>query len=398
VTDTTVNPAIEALFSALAGGSSRMAALAQTALSYGADRALKQDYDGAVREFKRAIGLDSSPENAAKAYDLLATVYIQQGKTGDAIKAYKASISIAPSDDNAHLKLGNIYFNQKQYGDAEREYKTAININPSYSTNRYSLGQVYLATGRHQEAEHLFNQVIRMDPSQYGGYYSLGQTYSKEGRSAEAVDAFKKAISLKPDFYSAYVDLGSAYADLGKMSDAQEQLSVLNDKSSDIAPLLSAYIDTVTKPKVLAAYSTNGFLDALGPGTPVSYLNKQLESPDGSQVFNMVFIFSKEMDASSVQNPYNWSIAKSSSGQPGGAYNWGMENPPTDTTLSPIPLSVIYKKDSLSATVSFLIKQNSTVDGTIDPSHITFSFRGKDIYGNTIDSSADQYSGISKIV
>lgn len=396
--DTTVNPALEAMFSALTINQPRLSSLAQSALSTGADLALKGNYAGAERQFKRAIGLDPSSSNAAKAYDLLATVYIEQDKTADAIKAYKASISMAPADDNAHLKLGNIYFDQKHYADAEREYRTAININPTSSTNRYSLGQVYLATGRYREAEGVFKQVISIDPRQYAGYYSLGQTYSKEGRATEAIEQFKNVLTLKHDFYTAYVDLGSAYADLGNMDAARDQLSVLNEKDADKAYVLSAYLDQVTKPRLLAAYSIDGFLASVGPGTSVTTLSPHLSAPDSSWVFSMNFIFNKEMDASSVQDVNNWSIARSTSDQLGGAYNWGLGTSATEATISPIPLSVIYNEEYNTATVSFLIRQNSTSSATIDPSHIIFTFRGKDAYGNTIDPSADQYSGISLVV
>jgi hypothetical protein len=45
-----------------------------------------------------------------------------------------------------------------------------------------------------------------------------------------------------------------------------------------------------------------------------------------------------------------------------------------------------------------VINQNASADGTLDLQHIQFSFRGKDAYGNAMDKTADQYSGISKIV
>ncbi len=392
-----VNPAVEALFSALNSRQTRQTALAQTALSAGADRALKGDYEGAVREFKRAIGLDSSPENAAKAYDLLATSYIQLGKTDDAIKAYKASISMAPSDDNAHLKLGNIYFSQKRYSDAEQEYKAAVRLNPSSSTNHLSLGQAYLASGRTAEAEIAFKRVIQMSPHEYGGYYALGQAYAREGRQTEAIDQFRKVIELKQNFYQVRVDLGSAYADLGEMDDAQKELTVLNDNAPDIAPVLSGYIDKVTKPKILAAYNTSGFVDTLGPGTPADELDPSLAAPNASHLFNMVFVFSKDMDASSVQSVTNWSILRADGSGPGGAYDWGLPAPSTDVRVSPIPLSVVYMPESMTATVSFLVNQNQTADGTIDTSHLDFKFSGTDANGNAMDSSADEYSGISMI-
>jgi len=393
-----VNTSADALFSALTSQQTQMSSLAQNALSQGADMYSNGDLNGAAQSFKRAIAYDPSPDNVTQAYNLLATVYIQQNNTTDAIKAYKASISMAPSDDTAHISLGNIYFSQGLYTDAEKEYKAAVSINPTSSTDLYSLGQAYLAEGRYQDAENVFNRVIQMDPSQYGSYYALGQTYSKEGRSKEAVAEFNKTISLKPDFYNAYIDLGSSYADLGQFDKAQEQLNILNQNAPNLAPVLSSYIDKVTKPKIVAGYSSNGFLDTLGPATPVSAMGTSLSTPNASQEFEMVFLFSKPMEASSVQNPYNWSISKASSGSPGGAYNWGVPNSPTDVQVSPIPISVVYSPDSLTATVSFLVTQNATATGTIDPSHIDFNFGGVDAYGNAMDPSADEYSGISKIV
>ena len=392
-----VNPAVEAMFSALSSRQTQMRAMAQNALSQGATLYTNGNYDAAAQQFKRAIALDPSSGNATQAYDLLATVYIQQDKTDDAIKAYKSSISMVPQDDNAHTKLGNIYFSQANYADAEKEYKSAVNINPTSSTNLYSLGQVYLFTDRYQDAENAFQKVIKMDPTQYGGYYALGQTYSKEGRAEDAIAQFEKVTNLKKDFYNVYIDLGSAYADLGQTDKAQEQLDILNDKAPDLSTHLSTYIDKVTKPKILGAYNTSGFTNSLGPGTEVSLLDPSLASSNASQVFNMVFVFSKEMDTSSVQKSYNWSISKAPSSSPGGGYNWGESLPSTEAQISPIPMSVVYLPDSLTATISFLIDQNADANATMDPSHLVFRFNGTDAYGNAMDPAADEFSGISLI-
>jgi hypothetical protein len=45
--------------------------------------------------------------------------------------------------------------------------------------------------------------------------------------------------------------------------------------------------------------------------------------------------------------------------------------------------------------VLFSVSQNSTADGTIDPSHIKFSFNGKDATGMTMDPKANEYTGFS---
>jgi hypothetical protein len=115
-------------------------------------------------------------------------------------------------------------------------------------------------------------------------------------------------------------------------------------------------------------------------------------------MYSMNFIFNKDMDPQSVQNISNWFISKSTSSETGGAYNWGLAVKPTEANISPLPISVIYNPDTLTASVSFKITQNAAGDGTLDPSHIMFKFSGLDTYKNSMDLSADQYSGISQIV
>ncbi len=375
-----------------------MAYLAKTAMSQGADFYTKGKYDQAITAFKRSIALDPSVNNAPQAYDLLSETYIRQNKNSDAIKAYQASLRISPNDENALVKLGNIYFSQKNYTAAEKEYKAAIGVNPASSTDIYSLGQVYLSTNRTADAEKMFKKVIQIDPAHYAGYYSLGQTYSKEGKSTEAIQQFQKVLTINKTFYDAHVDLGSAYADLGQTDKAREQVSILQKTAPNLVSLLTGYIDKVTKPKIVSAISSGGLNDSLGPHTLVSALDPSLASADASKEMTIYFSFDKNMDSSSVQNAYNWSISKAYGSTPGGAYDWGLTPPTTDVQLSPFPVRVAYAADTHLAAVTFQIKQNSTSDGTIDPSHIMFKFAGKDAYGNAMNLSADQYSGISKIV
>jgi tetratricopeptide (TPR) repeat protein len=388
----------DTLFQAASGMQAPMSNLAQMALSSGANLSLKGDNAGAVREFRRAISLDPSKDNAVNAYKLMAAAYVQDNKPDDAIKAYQQSLRIDPANDETHVGLGNIYFSQQRYEDALKEYSAAVATNPTSAADVLSLGQAYLATGRYADAESRFQQVTRMTPDQYGGYYALGQTYAKEGKADAAIPQFEKVIAMKHDFYNAYVDLGSAYADLGKSDKAQEQLTVLQNQAPDLASVLSGYISKVSHPKLLAAFSTSGFLNALGPGTAVSSLDPSLATAGASKLFTMSFVFDKQMDVSSVQNAMNWSIAKAAYGAPGGAYDWGISPPANDAQLSPIPVAVQYDASANTALVSFSIQQNASADAVLDPSHLTFTFNGKDSYGNAMDPSADQYNAISMIV
>jgi hypothetical protein len=72
-----------------------------------------------------------------------------------------------------------------------------------------------------------------------------------------------------------------------------------------------------------------------------------------------------------------------------------MPVPDTEITVQPIPDNIYWDETKMTATLSFRITQNSTANGTIDPSHIEFKFSGKDVYGNSMNTDFDQFMGFS---
>ena len=386
------------LFSIANQQTNQLDALSDIALTRGVDLYLKEDYKDAVKEFKRAIGLSPRSENALKAYDFLATTCLKLNDDEGAIKAYKSYLELAPSDRDIHSKLANLYYSLDKYTEAESEYKMALRLDPSSTTLLYSLGQVYLATERYDDAEDIFKRIISLSPNDYHGYYGLGLVYSKKGKYDEAIEEFNHSIKINKDFFYAYADLAYAYADKGEIDKAKEQVKILRNYDKNLASLVTDYIYEISLPRFLGVYTYSGFNTSLGPKTPLTELSSSLSEPNSSKEFVMNFIFSKDMDPASVQNPYNWRISRASGIASGGAYNWGLPIPSTEVKISPFPLRVVYDTESLTAHLTFKITQNSSADGTIDPSHIVFGFYGIDIYGKTMDPNGDEYSGISKII
>ncbi len=390
--------AADYLFAATFNQQSNYDSLADSALSRGIDRYSKGDYEGAVRECRRAIGLSPYSQNISKSYNLLVQSLLKLNKTAEAITAYKQAIKLDPNNDAYHLNLGNIYFSQNQYPEAFAEYKRAVQLNPLSATNFYSLGQSALTIGRYQEAEQAFNKAAMMNPRDADITLALGQTYRKMGNYNEAVDQLNLAISLKKDFGEAYLELGLAYASLDEMDKAKEQLATLGTIDSTMQEELKYQLYPLQSPRIQLAYNTDGFLPSYGPGTPLSSLDSSLETPGASKDFTLHFIFDKEMEAASVENPFNWNISRASGGHSWGGYNWNLPLPANDAVIPPRPVGVVYRQDLLTADVTFRISQNETGDATIDPSHVMFRFSGKDAYGNAMDLSADEYSGISLVV
>ena len=371
--------------------------LAGGALVRGIDAYTAKDYSTAIREFRRSIALFPNSDNARNAFEYLATAQVKNGKTAEAVTTYKQAIKAFPTDDSLNLKLGNLYFSEGRYSEALEQYSTAVKKNPAESQNFYSLGQGYLALGRYGEAEEQFKKVIQLSPQDSGGYYALGQTYRMAGKYDEAEDQLDKALTLKKDFSYAHFELGMVFAEQQEIDKANDELDILEEDAPELVSELQSKILEKTPPQFLAAYAANINL-ASKPGTLVSSLDASLATPLTTKTFTVDFVFDKEMDPASVQNTANWSISRSNSMNTGGLYNWGIETPTTEVSIAPMPLSVTYRQDLATATVTFAITQNSTGDGTIDLSHIVFKFKGVDVDGNSMDTSRDEYSGFSKIV
>ncbi len=389
---------IDGLYSAIPTSQAEYDSLSNSALSRGIDRYTSAEYDAAVTEFRRAIGLSSFSDNSAKAYDYMAKAYLQDGNTDAAIKTYQEAIKSYPTRADFHTSLGDIYYNQGQLSEAEAEYKAAIDIDSESTDSHYGLGQVYLNSERYSEAETQFKKVVGLSPRSSIGYYGLGQTYRKMGNYSDALTQLDKAVSLDRSFDDGFLEQGYTYADMGDMDNADSLVSTLSDKESSLANTLRNYIYENAAPQISVVYSTNGLNASLGPGTSVASLDSSLSTAQASKAFTMRFTFTKEMEPVTVQNPFNWGISRSTEPDAGGAYNWGMPASATDVVFPYLPSSVIYNPETFSADVTFKITQNSEGNGTIDPSHILFRFYGKDAYGKAMDLSADEYSGISEIV
>ena len=284
--------------------------------------------------------------------------------------------------------------------EALQQYNDAIKKNPADSEIHYALGQAYLTLEKFDQAEEQFQRVIQMSPKETAGYYALGQAYRQQGKFKEAEMQLGKALAIEQDFANAHYELGLLYAETKQIDRANEELEFLAanaGRGSDFYSNLDFTIDEHTAPRFIAAYSAQLNL-ASGPGTRVSTLDNSLKTPGESKNYTISFAFDKEMDTTSVQNISNWDISRSTSTSTGGLYNWGFKTSSTEIDLSARPVNVIYDSKTLSAKVSFKVTQNASGNGTVDLSHLVFKFQGKDIYGNSMDPSADQYNRLSLVV
>jgi tetratricopeptide (TPR) repeat protein len=385
----------DALFSATIPSTDSLQAISDSALTRGATLYQKGNYSAAAREFRISVSLSPNSSNAPDAVKYLASSYVKLNNVEQAVDEYKAYLKLNPSSGATLVNLGNLLYAEDRYDEAVVEYEKAVKLDPSVS-NRFALGQTYLQAGEYEKARELFLKMQTDNPQEAAGYLGLGQAYSKTGRYGEAVEQFESAIRLKPGSYDAYAELGYAYADMGEIEKAMDLVEFLDEKAPALGDVLSRYVYKVDPPKIEFAYSESTFPFYLSMNTPVSFLDSSLSSAGAYKIFSMKFQFDKALDRESAQNPANWEISRADGAAPA-LYNFGLGISSTETQLPFIPDYVVYDAKNLTATIFFRVYQNESADGTIDPSHIGFRYKGKDSYGLSMDPARDQFTGFSGI-
>ncbi len=388
---------INAIFGGASNRTAQMNNFALRELDKGLSQFTGKNYELAIDYFNKAIRLSPGTDTAVNAYDFKARTLLSQGNKQAAIESYQAALKIDPTRDDLHALLGNIYTTEQRFEDAVASYEQAVTKNPT-AANRYSLGQGYLATGRLDEASAQFEFVRQLSPTEPFGNFGLGLVNARQERFDFAIEAFDAAIAIKSDYWQAYAEKGYALVDSGEPLQALDIAQTLATNDEALATQLSQYVYEKSQPKMTATYVSPMyafFASTQGPGTQLAGLNAYLNTANAQLTFSMVFQFSKPMDAASVENVFNWSIARATGSGRGDGYNLDMQLKDTEVTLPAQPQAVYYDQKELTATVLFKLRQNDTVTATIDPSHINFTFTGKDSLGVSMDKSADMYSGFS---
>lgn len=378
----------DALASVYQNVQGQRAQLAQYAIQKAAGYMQGNKNDEAIKEFKKALAFD--PQNAT-AHTYIGKIYQSQGKTAEAIKEFKTVVQNDRTSVTARNNLGNAYLQDKQYANAEKEFKSAARMDPINPLADYTLGILYTQTDRFGEAETQFNKVAKVSPRDGNVYYALGALYNKTGRPEDAVKNLEKALTLKKDFPSANFELGAAYAKLGNNDKAEEQLSILQTKDTNLYNSLSSILNT-PKMVYMDAANNKGFNQLLGPRTPLWMLDPSLMEANASKKLTVAIQFNNKMDMTSIMNPANWEISRAKSTE-GGYYNSYMPTTSREVTIPKRPFSVTYNPTTNQASVTFSVQQNENGDATIDPSHLVFTFSGKDADGRAMDTKGDQIDG-----
>ena len=197
------------------------------------------DRAAAERELRRALELD---RNYAAAYQWLAEMLAEQGKTEEADREIRLALEIDPLSLVANGDRGWFSYYRRDYEQAVRNYRQTLAMDPEFSQAWLGLGLAYAQQGRYAEAVEALERVNGLGPIP-PAMAALGYTYGLAGRKGDARALLDGLLALGrrryvSSYYVAGVSIGlgdrdRAFEWLGRACD--ERASMLGTLKVDPA-------------------------------------------------------------------------------------------------------------------------------------------------------------------
>jgi protein O-mannosyl-transferase len=173
--------------------------------------------DEAMAEFLKTSALDP---DYAEAHNNRGTVLLQSGRLGEAIAQYEEALRLRPAYPKARKNLGIALAATGRGREAIAQYEEALRLLPDYAEARYALGNARLQLGDPAAAAAEFAAAVRLNPDYAEAHNNLGLALFHQHRDAEAIVEYRAALRLKPGDGPAHNNLGNALADSGRLPEA----------------------------------------------------------------------------------------------------------------------------------------------------------------------------------
>lgn len=149
----------------------------------------------------------------------LGDVYNSSGKYENAVEEFRRALDLDPTSDDAYRGLAFAYEHLGKIADAEQTYRHAIAARPQYWAGYNWLGIFLFRQGRFGEAATMFEQVTALAPDNLRGYQNLGGAYTALGFFNQAIPVLERGVALRAS-PTAYSNLATVYFYLRRFSEA----------------------------------------------------------------------------------------------------------------------------------------------------------------------------------
>ncbi len=186
------------------------------AFSQAAAQASKQAFDQLLQ----------SNADSARAHQVLAERYFEDGRLPDAEREYNEALQRRPNTSNVHMALGGVLAAERKWPLAIAQYRMETQLQPASAEAFYRLGATLLQQGQARDALDQLTQADRLKPDTPQILLELGRAAFATRDTARAEACWTKLISLdsKSRFAAAaHLSLSVLYRQAARLPDADRE-------------------------------------------------------------------------------------------------------------------------------------------------------------------------------
>jgi TolB-like protein/Flp pilus assembly protein TadD len=193
------------------------------------------DWQGAEREFKRAIELNPG---YATAHQWYAFQLSRWGRLEESIAESKRALELDPLSLIINLNLGRMLYHARRYDQALQQLRKTLEIDPNFSWTHFQLGLIYEQKGMYEEA--IAEQQKSVSSSEVNSIRlgALGRAYAVAGKRNEALKVVEQLKALSKQRYVEPTSIAQVQIALGDKDEAFKWLEKAYQERSIGVPAL----------------------------------------------------------------------------------------------------------------------------------------------------------------
>jgi S1-C subfamily serine protease len=142
----------------------RLSDVGEVSYRTGLDSLWLGNYDNALGYFETAA--NRNPKRA-DAWVQVGYCKVKQGKSAEAIRAYRHALELKPNSEEILNKLGDAYYYAGNIGEAITSYNRAASLSPDNADAHYNLAVAYFESGNERQALNESRILQRLDAKLY---------------------------------------------------------------------------------------------------------------------------------------------------------------------------------------------------------------------------------------
>jgi tetratricopeptide (TPR) repeat protein len=186
--------------------------------------------------------------DSGQAHHRLAQLYQSESLVADAVAEFEIVVTCAPLVGLDHLydTLGGLYATQANLSRAINAYRRRLDVDPNSADAHLELGQIYALDGKDDAALAEFDIAQRLDPGKADAFAEAGRAHLRLGRLSDAVRVSRQSLAIDPGNQHARFTLGTALVRLGNAADGQRELDAFQRDVDKTAALRRRILEAST--------------------------------------------------------------------------------------------------------------------------------------------------------